>query len=77
MLEQVELESLNYTKAPLGKVLSEMTPLGFGFSLANNSISVRYSKASSNIKRIKQGKITGKVIDEKGQPMHWSWYKNN
>ncbi|NQX53156.1 TonB-dependent receptor [Pedobacter panaciterrae] len=69
MLEQVELESLNYTKAPLGKVLSEMTPLGFGFSLANNSISVRYSKASSNIKRIKQGKITGKVIDEKGQPM--------
>ncbi|ETZ24752.1 TonB-dependent receptor [Pedobacter sp. V48] len=69
MLEQVELESLNYTKAPLGKVLSEMTPLGFGFSLVNNSISVRYSKASSSIKRIKQGKITGKVIDEKGQPM--------
>lgn len=69
MLEKVELDDINYTKASLGKVLSELTPLGFGFSLTNNSISVRYTKPSSPVKRMKQGKITGKVIDEKGQPM--------
>lgn len=68
VLQGVILKNISYNRAPLGKILSDITHAGLSFSLVNRSISVNYVKPDP-VRRVQPGKIGGKIVDEKGEGM--------
>jgi len=63
----VQLQNINYSKVPLKVVLADLErKTGLTFSTLNSNISVSYL-AKVPVKKPEPGKITGKVMDEKGE----------
>lgn len=67
-IEKVILENISYNRTPLSKVLSDLNRSGFNFSVNSKSVAVNYRKPEdAKVKKPQPGRITGKVIDDKGE----------
>lgn len=69
LLDNVELENVNYNKTALGKILTDLTKTGLSFSLVNKSISVNYTRPKVAERKAAPGRIAGLIIDEKGETL--------
>lgn len=69
VLQSVELKNINYDRVALGSILSDISKSGLSFSLVNKSISVSYNKPVIPVRKAQQGRINGKIVDEKGEGM--------
>lgn len=67
-LNTVELQNIYYQKTTLGKLLKRLNLSGLVFSLLNKNITVTYSKPAP-VKTAEPGRISGKVVDDKGEPL--------
>lgn len=66
-MSRVQLQNINYSKVSLKVVLADLErKTGLTFSTLNSNISVSYV-AKVPVKKPEPGKITGKVMDEKGE----------
>ncbi|WP_169306873.1 TonB-dependent receptor [Pedobacter polaris] len=65
----IKINKLNLNQIPLGKVLLKLQDeASLTYSMDGKSIMVRIGEGKK-IERLRPGKITGTVVDEKGQPM--------
>ncbi|GAA4317810.1 TonB-dependent receptor [Mucilaginibacter gynuensis] len=67
-LNTIELENINFKKAPMGKLLEELSRSGLKFTRINKNITVAYSKPEPK-KKAAPGRLSGKIIDEKGESL--------
>jgi TonB-dependent receptor len=65
----VKINSLNFNNIPLGKVLQKLQDeAALTYNMEGNSIMIRIEERRK-IKKVDPGKITGKVLDEKGETL--------
>ncbi len=68
-MANIRLTDIYAQNKPMGKLLHELTVHGLLFELTGNLISVSYKKPVPVAARQQPGRISGKVLDERGEPL--------
>ncbi|HMI03486.1 MAG TPA: TonB-dependent receptor [Pedobacter sp.] len=68
-LANVRLNNIRVQKGQLGNLLQELTVQGLLFDLSADLISVTYKKPLPSYSRQQSGRISGKVLDERGETL--------
>jgi hypothetical protein len=68
-LVNVQFSNINAESKALGAFLKELTTKGLQFDLSGDLISVSYKKPAPAAPKQQPGRISGKVLDERGEPL--------